>query len=198
MLLIATLATSGMVPVTVALGLVLGANIGSGVLAMLATANADAAGAAAAARQPDLQGRSARSLLSSLPAAGARRCCSSCVPSVHQQVVLFHLGFNVVLARALHRLHRPGRPHRRPLAAPTRTRAPAACGRATSTRSALDHAVARDQLRGARGAAPGRRRRDDAARHPAGAAQQRPACSPSSCASSTTRSTSSTRRSSST
>ena len=45
---------------TVALGLVLGANIGSGVLAMLATGRRVAAGAAAAARQPDLQGRSAR------------------------------------------------------------------------------------------------------------------------------------------
>src|SRR5436190_13204332 len=39
-LLIATLAASALIPVTVALGLVLGANIGSGVLAMLATATA--------------------------------------------------------------------------------------------------------------------------------------------------------------
>ena len=39
-LLIATLASQALIPVTVALGLVLGANIGSGVLATLATANA--------------------------------------------------------------------------------------------------------------------------------------------------------------
>ena len=39
-LLIATLASQAMIPQSVAIGLVLGANIGSGVLAMLATANA--------------------------------------------------------------------------------------------------------------------------------------------------------------
>src|SRR4030095_245905 len=39
-LLIATLASQSMIPQNVAIGLALGANIGSGVLAMLATANA--------------------------------------------------------------------------------------------------------------------------------------------------------------
>ena len=96
-LLIATLATSALIPVTVALGLVLGANIGSGVLAMLATAQRLAAGAPAAARQPDLQGRRRRCCSCS----SCRRCtccCSSWCRPVHQQVVLFHLVFNVVLA----------------------------------------------------------------------------------------------------
>ena len=40
MLLTATLAASGIVPVTVALGLVLGANLGGGFLALLATGGA--------------------------------------------------------------------------------------------------------------------------------------------------------------
>ena len=71
--------------------------------------------------------------------AARRRCSSSSflpqvhvllqqlLPSVHQQVVAASTSPSTSSWRiALHRLHRPGRPHRRPLAAPTRTPAPAA------------------------------------------------------------------------
>ena len=76
-LLIATLAAQAMIPQTVALGLVLGANIGSGVLAMLADRQRIAAGAAAAARQPHLQVRSGALLFIAVPAAGARAAAAA-------------------------------------------------------------------------------------------------------------------------
>ena len=133
-------------------------------------------------------------LLPRVAAAAAGRCCRRCA----QQVVLFHLGFNVALARAVHRLHRRAgaRCVERWLPAP-----PAPPG-ATRPQH-LDpigarHAVARHLVRGARGAAPGRRGRDHAARHAAGAAPQRPAAGRAAAQASTTRSTSCTRRSSST
>ena len=75
-LLIATLAAQAMIPQSVALGLVLGANIGSGVLAMLATAECLAAGAAPAARQPDLQGGGSAAVHRH-PAAGARAAAAA-------------------------------------------------------------------------------------------------------------------------
>ena len=93
-LLTATLAASGILPVTVALGLVLGANIGSGVLAMLTSSG-----------PPVVRMRlPLGSLLFKL--AG----CVIAIPllpqihvqlqnhifSVHAQVIAFHLGFNVI------------------------------------------------------------------------------------------------------
>jgi phosphate:Na+ symporter len=95
-LLAATLAASGILPVTVALGLVLGANLGSGVLAMLTSSGPPVV----RARLP------LGSLLFKL--AG----CAIAIPllpqihvllqqqvsSILAQVIAFHLGFNVVRA----------------------------------------------------------------------------------------------------
>ena len=95
-LLTATLASSGLLPVPVALGLVLGANLGSGVLAMIATS-----GASPQVRRLPL----GNLLFKALGALGATALLPQAhillqqlVPDVHQQVVLFHLGFNVLLA----------------------------------------------------------------------------------------------------
>ena len=95
-LLVATLATSAIIPVPVALGLVLGANIGSGVLAMLATASASPQ----VRRLPlgNLVFKSAGALLFIAFLPQVHVLLQQLVPSVHQQVVLFHLGFNVALA----------------------------------------------------------------------------------------------------
>ncbi|MEO7057810.1 MAG: Na/Pi cotransporter family protein [Caldimonas sp.] len=95
-LLIATLATSALVPVPVALGLVLGANIGSGVLALLATASASPQ----VRRLPlgNLIFKSAGALLFIPLMPQVHVLMQQLVPTVHHQVVLFHLGFNIVLA----------------------------------------------------------------------------------------------------
>jgi phosphate:Na+ symporter len=95
-LLIATLAASALVPVPVALGLVLGANIGSGVLAMIATANASPQ----VRRLPlgNLIFKVAGALLFILVLPEAHVLLQQVATTVHQQVVLFHLAFNVVLA----------------------------------------------------------------------------------------------------
>ena len=95
-LLVATLAASALIPVPVALGLVLGANVGSGVLALLATAKAS----------PQVQRLPLGNLI--FKAVGvlafiafvpeAHVLLQQWVPTVHQQVVVFHLAFNVVLA----------------------------------------------------------------------------------------------------
>jgi phosphate:Na+ symporter len=95
-LLTATLAVSGMVPASVALGLVLGANVGSGVLAVLITAKAPIA----ERRLPI--GNLMFKLIGCV-------CMIPLLPQVlpwlqrlsgelHQQIVLFHLGFNIALA----------------------------------------------------------------------------------------------------
>ena len=95
-LLIATLAASALVPVTAALGLVLGANIGSGVLALLATANASAQ----VRRLPlgNLVFKVLGALLFIAVLPQAHILLQQIVPTVHQQVVMFHLGFNLTLA----------------------------------------------------------------------------------------------------
>ncbi|HEY2927349.1 Na/Pi cotransporter family protein [Piscinibacter sp.] len=95
-LLIATLAATGLVPATVALGLVLGANLGSGLLAMIATANAS----------PQIRRLPLGNFL--FKAVGAliaipllpqvHVLLQEWVPEVHQQIVVFHLGFNLALA----------------------------------------------------------------------------------------------------
>ena len=95
-LLSATLAAQGMLPATVALGLVLGANVGSGVLAMLVTAS----GKPELRRLPlgnfffKLLG--ALAVIPLLPQIHIEM--QHWVGEVHQQVVLFHLAFNTVLA----------------------------------------------------------------------------------------------------
>jgi phosphate:Na+ symporter len=95
-LLTASLAATGLVPVTVALGLVVGANLGSGVLALLATSNAS----------PQVRRLPLGNLL--FKAAGA----AIAIPlmpqahvwlqqtggAVHEQVVWFHLAFNLGIA----------------------------------------------------------------------------------------------------
>jgi phosphate:Na+ symporter len=95
-LLTATLATSGMVPVTVALGLVLGANIGSAVLAMIATANQ----APQARRLPlgNLVFKLVGALIAIPLLPWIHPWLQQAVGEVHQQVVVFHLVFNIGLA----------------------------------------------------------------------------------------------------
>src|SRR3954470_16289028 len=90
-LLIATLAASALVPVPIALGLVLGANIGSGLLAMIATANA----APQVRRLPlgNLIFKLAGALLFVFLLPEAHVLLQQLATTVHQQVVLFHLVF---------------------------------------------------------------------------------------------------------
>jgi len=95
-LLTATLAAAGMVPPTVALGLVIGANLGSGVLALLATARAEPA----ARRLPlgNLVFKATGALIAIPLLPYALPWLRQVSGEVHQQVVGFHLGFNVALA----------------------------------------------------------------------------------------------------
>jgi phosphate:Na+ symporter len=95
-LLTATLAATSMLPATVALGLVLGANLGSGLLAIIATARATPK-----VRRLPL-GNFLFKLVGALVAVPllpqAHALLQQHVPTVHLQIVLFHLGFNLVLA----------------------------------------------------------------------------------------------------
>jgi phosphate:Na+ symporter len=95
-LLTATLAASGLLPASVALGLVLGANVGSGLLGLIATA-----GASPQVRRLPM-GNLAFKLTGALLAIPVlpyvHTALQNHIDTVHQQVVLFHLGFNVVLA----------------------------------------------------------------------------------------------------
>ena len=92
-LLTATLAGSGIVPVGVALGLVLGANLGSGILAVLSTAR----GTVAERRLPlgNLMFKALGAVIAIplLPVVHVQ--LQQHVDTVHQQVVLFHLVFNI-------------------------------------------------------------------------------------------------------
>ncbi len=95
-LLTATLAASGMVPSNVAIGLVLGANIGSALLALIATS-----GSPPQVRRLPLGNlvfklSGALAVIPFLPHVHA--LLLQHVPTVHQKVVLFHLGFNIALA----------------------------------------------------------------------------------------------------
>ena len=95
-LLTATLAASGLVPASVALGLVIGANIGSAVLAIFATG----------ALPPQARRVPLGNLVFKLAGAAiaipllphALALLQQGVREVHQQVVTFHLVFNVALA----------------------------------------------------------------------------------------------------
>ena len=95
-LLVATLGAQGLLPASVVFGLVLGANVGSGFLAMLVTAS----GKAELRRLP--LGNfifKAVGVVLAVPLMGdAQALLQTYVPEVHQQVVLFHLGFNVLMA----------------------------------------------------------------------------------------------------
>ena len=95
-LLTATLTAQGLLPIGVAFGLVLGANVGSGILAMLVTAS----GPAELRRLP--LGNfifKAVGVMLAVPFLGeAHLLLQNHVGEVHQQVVLFHLGFNVLMA----------------------------------------------------------------------------------------------------
>ena len=119
-LLTATLAGAGLLPATAALGLVLGANVGSGVLAVLSTANSPVA----ARRLPigNLIFKLVGCLLM-LPLLGPAHVeLQQWISTVPQQVVVFHLAFNValtvlfigftgVMARALERWIRAPKAH---------------------------------------------------------------------------------------
>ena len=95
-LLTATLAAQGLLPPSVALGLVLGANVGSGVLAMLVTSSA----------KPEVRRLPLGNLVFKLVGAllvvpwvaQALRLLGDAQLEMHLQVVLFHLGFNFALA----------------------------------------------------------------------------------------------------
>ena len=95
-LLTATLASQGLLPATVALGLVLGANLGSGVLAIIATG-----GDSPAARRLPL-GNFLFKLVGAVVAVPllpqAHVLLQQGLGSVAEQVVGFHFGFNLVMA----------------------------------------------------------------------------------------------------
>jgi phosphate:Na+ symporter len=95
-LLTATLAAQGMVPLAVALGLVIGANVGSGVLAMLVTGAAKPA----VRRLPlgNLIFKCTGALLAMPLVPLILEVLQHYIPTVRQQVVLFHLGFNLAIA----------------------------------------------------------------------------------------------------
>jgi phosphate:Na+ symporter len=95
-LLTATLAAQEVLPLTVAFGLVLGANIGSGLLAVLVTSG----GAAVQRRLPlgNLLFKVIGAALTIPLLPLFLREVPQLVGAVHQQVVVFHFGFNVLLA----------------------------------------------------------------------------------------------------
>jgi len=95
-LLTATLAASGILPVGVALGLVLGANLGSGLLAILATS-----GASPQVRRLPVGNflfKAGGALIAVPLLPEARVLLQLYLPMVHEQVVAFHFGFNVAIA----------------------------------------------------------------------------------------------------
>ncbi len=95
-LLTATLAASGMLTAPVALGLVLGANLGSGLLAIIATGNAS----------PQVRRLPLGNLIFKIVGVvlvipfmpQVHVLLQQIGSTVHEQVVLFHLGFNLMLA----------------------------------------------------------------------------------------------------
>jgi phosphate:Na+ symporter len=95
-LLTATLAAAGMLPATAALGLVLGANLGSGMLALIATGGSSPR----VRRLPlgNLMFKIAGALIAIPLLPQAHALLQQQVSTVHQQVVMFHLLFNLALA----------------------------------------------------------------------------------------------------
>ncbi len=95
-LLVATLAASQVIPMEVALGLVLGANLGSGLLAVLTTLNA-----AVTVRQVPLGNLLFKigGILAVAPFTGLwLKYTSAVITGAATQVVVFHLAFNVLVA----------------------------------------------------------------------------------------------------
>jgi len=95
-LLTATLAETGMVPATVALGLVLGANVGSGVLAVLSTSKAGVSTRRLPAGNLLFKLATCAVAVGLLPRAHIE--LQELLPTLHQQIIAFHLGFNVLMA----------------------------------------------------------------------------------------------------
>ncbi|MFZ2651575.1 MAG: Na/Pi cotransporter family protein [Burkholderiaceae bacterium] len=95
-LLVATLATTGMLPTTAALGLVLGANLGSGVLGMLATSRASSQVRRLPLGNLAFKALGALLVIPFLPQLLGH--LQQLVGTVHHQVVGFHLAFNLCLA----------------------------------------------------------------------------------------------------
>ena len=95
-LLVAALAGAGIVPLGVALGLVLGANIGSGVLAVLSTSRADVATRRLPVGSLAFKIAGAALALPFLP--WVVESLPRHLAAVPAQVVAFHLGFNLLLA----------------------------------------------------------------------------------------------------
>jgi len=95
-LLTATLAASGILPVTVALGLVLGANVGSGLLALLTNGGLSAV----RARLPlgSLLFKLAGCAIAIPLLPQIHVLLQNYIPTVHAQVIAFHLGFNLMRA----------------------------------------------------------------------------------------------------
>jgi phosphate:Na+ symporter len=95
-LLTATLAAADILPLTVALGLVIGANVGSGLLAVLATANA----APEARRLPlgNLMFKVTGALVAIPFLPHVQPLLAQWLPGAHQLVVAYHLLFNLCLA----------------------------------------------------------------------------------------------------
>ncbi len=97
-LLIASLAASALLPVADALGLVLGANVGSGILAILATTGAGPQVRRLPFGNLIFKVLGAACVMPLIPQIQA--LAQQLVPGVHLQVVVFHLGFNIALALA--------------------------------------------------------------------------------------------------
>jgi phosphate:Na+ symporter len=95
-LLTATLASSGMVPTPIALGLVVGANLGSGLLALLATSGAPAQVRRLPLGNLIFKAVGALAVIPFLPEVNS--LLSQSALQVHEQIVTFHLGFNLALA----------------------------------------------------------------------------------------------------
>ena len=95
-LLTATLASSGILPVTIALGLVLGANIGSGVLAMLTSSGPP--GVRLRLPLGSLLFKLAGCVIAIPLLPQIHVLLQNHIPTVHAQVIAFHLGFNLMRA----------------------------------------------------------------------------------------------------
>ncbi|MEY4562456.1 MAG: hypothetical protein RLZZ618_1733 [Pseudomonadota bacterium] len=94
-LLVATLAASGLLPLPVAMGLVLGANLGSAMLGLIATSGSGAQVRRLPMGNLVFKFVGAMAAIPFVPKAHALLAQVSSSP--HEQVVFFHLGFNVVL-----------------------------------------------------------------------------------------------------
>ena len=97
-LLTAALAASGILPLTVALGLVLGANLGSGLLAVLSTAKGGPAERRVPMGNLVFKGVGCTLMLGAMPyMPGLLKMVSAHMPSPLSLVVCFHLLFNITL-----------------------------------------------------------------------------------------------------